>query len=173
MKEFKKFGIHSTIFKEKHKKLYLMSYKTDKNEMYLCQVDLKIANQYKTVKIKLDASFFEIDNIDPEYFYFILDNVIYKMDFTFQEAAFGGIFGGDHMKEGLDPNLFGASEFYRSKFILEFVKFTDDMKYFFINEEKTIVMISVKDLETKKIFNQPYHDVIDIFFSDDMKFLYR
>lgn len=150
-----------------------MSYKTDKNEMFLAQIDLRITNQYKTVKIKLDASFFEIDNKDPEYFYFILDNVIYKMDFSFQESTFGGIFGGNTTKQGLDPKLYGASEFFRSKFMLEFVKFDEEMKHFFINEEKTIIMISVKDFETKRIFNQPYYDVIDVFFSENMQFLFR
>ena len=150
-----------------------MSYKTEKNEMFLSQVDLKLQNTFKTVKIKLDATFFEIDNKDPDFFYFIMDNVIYKMDFTFQESTFGGIFGGNNTKKDLDPSLYGAKEFFRSKFMLEFVRFDENMEHFFINEGKDIIMYAVKKFEVKKIFNQPHYSPIQVFFSKNMEYLYR
>lgn len=174
LRDFRDLGIYGTIFKPKLNRLYLISHKSKTNEMYLAQIDLGRQNGYTTVKIKLDAFFFEIDNKDGNQFYFIEDKIIYKMDFSIQESTFGGIFSqkSASTKDG-NKNLYGAVEFFRSKYELEFVRFDDDMKNFFINEGKTIKMLELKTLEVKKIFEQQDYDVIDVFVPENFEFLYR
>ena len=136
----------------------------------MIQIDLTQKNNYKVSKIKLDAIFFEIDNKIPDQFYFIEDKIIYSMNFDVQESTFGGIFGGNKTEE---KNLYGAKEFFRSKYELEFIRFDNEMKNFFINEGKTIKMLAFDSFDVKKIFAQQDVDPIDVFFSSDFEFLFR
>jgi hypothetical protein len=117
----------------------------------------------------LDATFFEIDNGDPDKFYFIEEKIIYSMTFNEKESTFGGIFG---KRDADEKELYGAKEFFRSKFELEFVRFDEDMNFFFINEGKSIKMLSFASLDVKKIFDQQDYDPIDLFYSTDFTFLY-
>jgi hypothetical protein len=164
-------GIYSKFFKPELKRLYLLTFKNQKNEIFLIQIDLTQRNSYKIVKIKLDAIFFEIDQKDPDQFYFIEEKIIYSMDFSVQESAFGGIFSGNGNKN--EKNLFGAKEFFRSKYELEFMRFGAGMEHFFINEGKTIKMLSTKSFEVKKVFDQQDFDPIDVFFSSNYEFMFR
>jgi hypothetical protein len=161
------------MFKPLLKRLYLLTFKNEKNEIFLIQIDLTQKNSYKIVKIKLDAIFFEIDQKDPEKFYFIEEKIIYSMDFSVQESTFGGIFGGNGNSNGNEKNLYGAKEFFRSKYELEFIRFGSEMKHFFINEGKTIKMLSAESFEVKKVFDQQDFDPVDIFFSTNFEFMFR
>lgn len=150
--------------------MYLVTFKNERNEIFLVQIDLEQKNVFKKVKIKLDAIFFEIDRKDPDQFYFIEKKTIYSMDFSVQESAFGNIFGGGNKDE---KNLYGAKEFFSSKYELEFVRFNEDMSHFFINEGKTIKMLLTETFEVVKVFDQQEFDPIDIFFSSDSQFMFR
>jgi hypothetical protein len=170
IREIKELGIYTKIFKPKLERLYLLSFKNEKNEIFLIQIDLTARNSYKVVKVKLDAIFFEIDCHDPDVFYFIEENIIYTMNFNVKESSFGGIFGGNQKEE---KNLFGAKEFFRSKYELEFIRFDENMDNFFINEGKMIKMLSYNTFDVKKIFDHQIFSPIDVFFSTDFKFLFR
>lgn len=150
--------------------MYLVTFKNERNEIFLVQIDLEQKNVFKKVKIKLDAIFFEIDRKDPDQFYFIEKKTIYSMDFSVQESTFGNIFGGGNKDE---KNLYGAKEFFSSKYELEFVRFNEDMSHFFINEGKTIKMLLTETFEVVKVFDQQEFDPIDIFFSSDSQFMFR
>lgn len=151
--------------------MYLVTFKNDRNEIFLIQIDMEQKNAIKKVKIKLDAIFFEIDRKNPDQFYFIEERSIYAMDFSVQESTFGNIFSGAGNKD--EKNLFGATEFYSSKYELEFVRFDEDMRHFFINEGKTIKMLLTETFEVVKVFDQHEFDPIDIFFSSDGQFMFR
>ena len=168
--EVKKLGIYSIIFKPLLKRLYLLSFKNDKNEIFLIQIDLTGRNVYKKVKVKLDAIFFEIDGEDPDKFYFIEEKIVYWMTFDEQESTFGGIFGRNNSEE---KQLFGAKEFFRSQFDLEFIRFDAEMAHFFVNERKAIKMLCSQTFDVKKIFDQQHFDPIDVFFSSDFRFFFR
>ena len=147
-----------------------MTIKNDQNETFLVQINLKEKNSYKIIKIRLDASFFEIDNSDPDVFYFIEEKIIYSMHFDTKESTFKGIFAARNEDE---KELYGAKEFFRSKFELEFVRFDPNMDFFFINEGKTIKMLSTGSFDVKKIFDQQDFDPIDLFYSSDFYYLFR
>jgi hypothetical protein len=148
----------------------LLSFPDDKGEMYLIQIDLEQKNMYKMVKIRLKTFSVEIDQKDPDKFYFIEDKVVYSMDFSVKESTFGGIFGGG---TGSKKNLFGAKEFYVSKFFLEFIRFDKEMENFFINESKTIKMLNSKTFEIVKVFEQFDFHPVDIFFSENSDYMFR
>ena len=163
-------GIYNKYFKKKFEKLYLLTFKNEKNEIFLYQIDLTMKNTFKSVKVKLDAIFLEIDQKDPEKFYFIEEKTVYWMDFSVQESTFGGIFSGAKKNE---KNLYGAKEFYSSKYELEFVRFDLGMVHFFINEGKAIKMVSSESFEVVKVFDQQDFYPIDLFFSTDFQFMFR
>lgn len=133
------------------------------------QIDLTAKNTFQIARVRLDAIFFEIDCKDPDSFYFIEERTVYSMRFGAQESSFGGFFGG----KGEERNLYGAKEFFRSKFELDFVRFDQEMEHFFINEGKVIKMLSFGSFDVKKIFDQQDYDPIDLFFSEDAQFMFR
>lgn len=138
--------------------------------MTLIQIDLTQKNTVKTIKIKLKTFSVEIDNKNPNKFYFIEEKVVYSMDFSVKQSAFTGIFQG---KNDSKKNLYGAKEFYSSKFYLEFVRFDEQMEHFFINEGKTIKMLNSETFEVVKVFEQFEFYPVDIFFSSDFQYMFR
>lgn len=164
-------GIYGHIFRPALKRLYINTFKSEKeNATFVVQIDLD-SGQDKTVKIKLDCSFIEIDPANPDLLYFIEDRTVYKIDFAVKDADFGGFFG-NQAKDTDEKQLFGAEVFFQSKQELDFIRFEHRGKFFFVNEGKAVKAIDVETFDVIKVFDQQLYAPTDVFFKPQCDFIY-
>lgn len=96
------------------------------------------------------------------------------MDFLIKRSSTFGFFGqrnASALDQG-EKELYGAEEFFRSKHMIDFVRFDAEMKSFFMNEGRVIKQIDADNFEVLKIFEQQALDPVDIFLCSRMNFLY-
>jgi hypothetical protein len=169
--KFNQYDIFQKIFKPELKCLYLMMIShTDKPNRIL-KFDLNnIENNLEAEISQIDFNSFEVSGPNPDEFYVISENVIYHTGFKLLKKPknfnfFG--FGAEKTKD------LGLKEFYRSVSAIEFIRFTKDNEFFFVNEDKSIKMIQTESKEVLKIFSQHNFSVINVLFDEKLKNLYR
>ena len=166
------YKIYTHVFRPSLNKIYFSTYEKPKDiSKYFVQVDL-VTGVSKEIEVKLEATFFEAHYSDPEIFFFIEDKIIYKMGFVVKRTSSFGFFGTMSKAEEGQKELFGAEEFFRSKQMIDFVRFDRDMSSFFINEGKSIKQIDFESFEVLKIFDQQSFNPNDVVFCPRFKFLY-
>jgi len=152
--------------------LYFLLLKTNPNSFKFIKIDLVDPDGILKVDISKDVHFFEINNKNPDEFFMINDNVIYKSGFKMlQKSKSFNFFGFGETQEELDQK--GLNEFYRSVSMIEFIRFTEDQSKFFVNEFKSIKLIKTLNKEVLKIYNQHLYSVIDVLFDKNLNHLYR
>lgn len=134
-------------------------------------MDLVDGEKHRAADITKDVHFFEVDKADAEKFYMISENVVYHTGFNSVGKKRFSFFG--LAQTDIEPNSKGFTEFYRSAFVVEFIRFTPDKANFFVNEHKSVRLIQTASKEVLKIFNQHQYWPVDVMFDRAMENLYR
>lgn len=150
------------------------TYRDEFENTYLVKISLDDIENPLILKISVDVSNFEFDNLNPNNFYMIENRLVYKSTFEGSKRQRNtGFFnlGNDDTKYAPKPTY--IDEFYRSKDYIEFIKFSKNMKYFFINDGMKIKFLESETFKVLKIFSQNKFFCIDVFFDDSLSYLYR
>lgn len=154
--------MYEIIFKPQHKKLYITTLRDRDNIMYFIRIDLQQENVSKTLTIKRDISLFEVDNCDPDQFYMVEDNYIFRSTFSSGQG-----FLNFQSKEN------EIEDFFRTKEPIEFIRFQMNMEKFLVNEGKTIKLVDTVSHDVRAIFDSHSLQPLDAFFSKDNLFMFR
>lgn len=165
------YTVTERIFEPQLKCLYFLLIKTNPNAFKFIKVDLVDQEKHQSADISKDVHFFEVDKLNPDMFYMINNNVVYHTGFISVSKKRFSFFGLG--QPGAEVSQKGVTEFYRSAFVVEFIRFTQDQSKFFVNEYKSIKLIQTSSKEVLKIFNQHQYSTIDVVFDKNLVNLYR
>lgn len=169
-----KYEIYEIKYQPLLKTFLISTYRDEFENTYLIKISLDDINNPLVLKISLDVSNFEFDNLYSNNFYMIENRLVYKSTFNGSKKQKNtGFFNLGTEDNTYAPKPIYIDEFYRSKDYVEFIKFSKNMKYFFINDGMKIKFLEAETFKVLKIFSQNKYFSIDVFFDDSLLYLYR
>lgn len=135
---------------------------------------------FETFKIDLNGHSFQVDNKNPNKFYFIKENLIYSQEFEKAKGLESLIlktvefFKLKTKKEKKEENwAYGEQIFFRSKKNLTFVKFEKDMQHFYCDDGEIIKRFQSKNKEVVNIYDELVYKPLDMILSADESLFIR
>jgi hypothetical protein len=161
-------------------KIYVTTNQDENNKIKIVKINLKKENDYEINEIGLNGHSFQIDHLNENKIYFIEENIVYSQTFEEKKGGIGSLFSGglglfgnaQEPKDG-GKNLFGAEEFFRSKFDLNFVKFEKNMEHFYCDDTKNLKRYQADNKEVVNVFDDVVFKPTDMILSSDESLLYR
>lgn len=134
---------------------------TDQNKdskKQVAVVNLEPETESFTTEIGLDGHHFHIDYLDDLKIYFICESTIYSHVLEKKKEGFSnfiskgfGMMGGD--KDEGEQNLFGSVEFFQGKMDLNFLKFEENMEFFYCDDGQVIKKYKTDNKEVVLVFD--------------------
>jgi hypothetical protein len=180
IEKFENYSLNEVIFDLEKSLIYVTTNQDENKKIKVLKIKLSQKSEVEITEVGLNGHGFKIDFNDENKIYFIEENVVYCQEFEKKEKGIGSLFSGGlglfgttkEPEEGV-KNLYGAEEFFRSKFDLKFIIFEKDMQHFYCDDTKNLKRYQTVNKEVVNVYDDVIFKPTDMFLSSDESLLYR